>query len=70
MESMQLLTITEWKADIEIYDLSMQYDAELKLLYSVFHKNQQMLSGIQCGDVIVLLHAKVSSSDQTLSSLN
>ncbi|KAK0392408.1 hypothetical protein NLU13_1903 [Sarocladium strictum] len=60
----------QWKADIEIYDLSMQYDAELKLLYSVFHKNQQMLSGIQCGDVIVLLHAKVQSYGSCLSLLH
>jgi hypothetical protein len=55
------LTVPEWKADVELFDISTQFDTEFNLVYSIFHNDQDFLSDIECGDVIVILHAKVNA---------
>ena len=59
---MNSLNKTEWKTDLELYDVSTQYDSELRLVYSVFHADENLLSTVKCGDIIALLRVKVSGT--------
>lgn len=58
-----ILTAVDWKCQIRIYDQSIQDDPDAALQFSIFRPEKDMPDA-RCGDVVMVLAAKVSQGVQ------